>query len=96
MLMANTVEDARLFKALSNENNLRLLSALFDGEKALDEIDISGADVDELEKNQLIRTRTAENRRYIRINKVGKFRAMGVLESYLKTASDMAVCGIDN
>jgi|GEM_PF-5899508 len=93
--MNDTATDARLFKALSNENNLRLLRALFDGERALDEIGTGGAYIDELEENQLIRKSIRDGRVFIRLNKVGRFRAMGILESYLKSASDLPSCGME-
>ncbi len=96
MDMADLKDDAGLFRALANENNLRLLRDLFDGERAVDELDTDGSNIDELVHNQIIRTREDGGRTFIRINKVGKFRAVGILESYLKTASDMAVCGNDD
>ncbi|MCR5731823.1 MAG: hypothetical protein K6G51_02640 [Sphaerochaetaceae bacterium] len=93
--MPNIKEDSKLFRALADENNLALLTELFEGEKLVEEIENKQANIEELFTLQLIRRRVEGDKCYIRVNKVGKFRAIAILESYLKTRSDMAVCGND-
>lgn len=91
--MHNFKEDSRLFRALGDENNLSLLAKLFEGEKEILTLENNCGDIEELSALQLVRKREENGRCYIRINKVGKFRAIAILESYLKTRDDIAACG---